>query len=208
MRRIESLNDVGNSYNTYESKQTTTWKDLDDNDFNNHFLNGQCGVGVIFNTTSSTGAFDKWINLPIYPEDVTFSGSTNYNSAEIIGRPGTISGYISTSDVTSRFNLHMHRELLVPGEIVTDRNKIDEIIAFMQACDYPKNDGGLKVPIVTYVFGDTQIVGKQTGFNTKWSGTKIGNSYMEVNIDISITHTPNHIIYYDDIKGYNPRQFK
>lgn len=183
------------------------WQDLDEQLYNNHFTNGQCNLKVEFNRNS--GESEPSINLPIYPEDITFGGNTNYANAEILGRPGPIAGYVGTSDVTTRITLHLHRELQVPGNIASDGNQIDKIVSLIQACAYPKSyQDGLAVPIVTYTFGDTVITGKQTSWNVKWSGPKIQNAYMEVTLDISISHVPMGIPFFDDVKTWNPRQFK
>ena len=199
-----------NEFNYLENKNVTNWQDLDDLAYNNHFANGQCYFKVDFNRQfSENDDAILPITLPVYPEDISFGANTNYTNAEIIGRPGTISGYVSTSDVSTRINLHLHRELEIPGVIASDKNQIDKIIATIQACDYPRVfPDGLATPIVTYVFGDTKITGKQTSFNTKWSGPKIGNSYMDVILDIAISHVPNGIIFFDNVRNFVPRQFE
>ena len=199
--------DYTTKFSSYEKKTNINyWMDLDDIAYNNHFANGQCQLKVEFNRL-----LDKSIvkNLPIYPDDITFGATTNYANTEILGRPGPIAGYVNTSDVTTNIVLHLHRELNIPGEITTDKNKIDELISLIQACSYPKSfQDGLTVPIVTYIFGDTIITGKQTTFSTKWSGPKIGNSFMEVTITIGISHVPAGIEFFDDVYSHNPRQFK
>lgn len=189
-----------------ENKNATVWKDLDDELYNNHFGKGQCQIKVEF----VRDVPDVIIrDLPIYPEDISFGVNTNYANAEILGRPGPIAGYVNTSDVTTRINLHLHRELEVIGNVSSDRNKIDDIVNLIQACAYPKSyQNGLYVPIVTYTFGDTTITGKQTSWNAKWSGPKIGNTYMEVTLDIAISHVPIEIPYFDTVRTWNPRQFK
>lgn len=209
-----TINSYINDVNEYEVANETNWVDLDDEDeFNNHFLKGQCGVGVVFNNGSESGAFDKWHTLPVYPNEVGFNGSTNFNSAEILGRPGTISGYVSTSDVTTKISFELHRELLIPSTnrdvgVREDINKVDQIISFIQACNYPKRiENGLLVPIVTYIFGDTAITGKQTSFDVSWGGPKIANKYMHAKINVGITHTPSGIIYFDDVVNTNPRKW-
>lgn len=183
------------------------WVDLDDDMYNQHFGKQQCYIKVEFNRE-----LDKPIikDLPIYPEDITFGATTNYANAEILGRPGPIAGYVSTSDVTTRINLHLHRELQVKGEVATDKNKIDDIVNLIQACSYPKQySDGISVPIVTYQFGNTIITGKQTSWSAKWSGPKIDKSYMEVTLDVAISHAPMGIEFFEDI--YNkerPTMFK
>ena len=82
-------------------------------------------------------------NLPVYPEEVNNTISTNYQSTEILGRPGQISSYTSTSDPTSSFTLHMHRENR-SNEVNTDlnnqKNHIDQIVALIEAAQYPYMD--------------------------------------------------------------------
>lgn len=185
-----------------DSSQVTEWKDLDDDLYNNHFANGQCKIGVNFYNAAENGGFAHSMNIPCYPEDVTFNGSTNYASAGILGRPGDISGYTGTSDITTRFSMHLHRELIIPGELQTDKNQIDKLVNLIMACNYPKTyQDGMYMPIVTYKFGDTQIVGKQTSFDIKWGGTKIGRSYMECTINLAVTHVFDFIPYFDNING-------
>lgn len=186
-------------------KTNITWIDLDDKVYNSHFGNDQCYLKVEF---AHSGSTNKKIQLPVYPEELAFNGSTNYHEGEILGRPGKIAGYVSTSDTQTRINLKLHRELTVPGEVATDRNKIDEIIALMQACQYPRKfSNGLYVPIVTFVFGDSKFTGRQTSFNHKWGGPKISGVYMLCTIDIAITHMAEGINYFDDVVGKNPRDF-
>lgn len=195
----------------FDMKIATDWKDLDDVIYNNHIGNGQCYLKVEFNRMHSNNVDEKentiFRYLPIYPEDVSFSVQTQYHDSSILGRPGTIGGYTNTGDPQIRFSMHLHRELEIPNNLTTDRNKIDEIIALMKACQYPRRYlDGLHVPIVTYVFGDTVIVGKQGSVNEKWFGPKIGQAYMECNIDVSVTAVPKGINYFDDIFTLNPRQ--
>lgn len=208
----------GRIYSTYDNKLVNVdsnnnvelindWVDLDDMLYNNHFIHGQCQLKVEFNRATELETIRR--NLPIYPEDISFGATTNFANADILGRPGPIAGYVSTSDVTTRINLHLHRELEIPGNVDTDKNRIDELVSLIQACAYPKSyQNGLYVPIVTYYFGDTAITGKQTSWNVKWSGPKIANAYMEVTLDIAISHVPTEIPYFDVVKSWNPRQFK
>lgn len=188
------------------AKNETIWRDLDGNAYNNHFLNNQCYILVNFNRANGVNGGSVKKYLPVYPLDITFSGSTNFTSAEIIGRPGTISGYISTGDNTSRIALHLHRELKTFGnETPKDVNQIDSIVSLIQACQYPKKfQDALVTPIVTYCFGKVLITGKQTTYSTKWEGPKIGNMYMECNIDVQITHVAKGIQYFDDMYNNKP----
>lgn len=199
----------------YKNTSVWQWKDLEEKTYNNHFTNGQCYLKVEFPHAGNDSLYIR--NLPIYPDDITFSGSTNYASADILGRPGPIAGYVNTSDVTSRIQLHLHRELVVLDDTSenntkiqqVDRNRIDDIVALVQACAYPKiYQDGMYVPIVTYVFGDTTITGKQTSWNVKWGGPKIGKAYMEVTIDVSISHAPMGILDFNTMYENEPRKFK
>lgn len=186
-------------------KTNINWIDLDDSTYTSHFGKDQCYLKVNF--AHSGGGEDK-VQLPVYPEEIAFNGSTNYHEGEILGRPGKIAGYISTSDTQTRINLKLHRELATPGVVATDMNYIDKIISLMQAAHYPKKfQNGLYAPIVTYVFGDTKITGRQTSFNHKWGGPKISGIYMLCTIDIGVTHMAEGINYYDDVFGKNPRDF-
>lgn len=184
------------------------WNEIIDDVYNNHFSNDQCAIYVEFN---HAGTPTYKLNIPIYPEDITFGNSTNFTSAEIIGRPGTISGYVSTGDVSSRISLHLHRELALNREghdYREDMNQIDDLVSLIQACQYPlKTQDGLYVPIVTYKFGKTKITGKQINYNTKWGGPKIGNMYMECNLDIQISHVTKGIKYFSDVYNDKPYYF-
>lgn len=184
------------------------WNEITDDVYNNHFSNDQCAIYVEFN---HAGTPIYKLNIPIYPEDITFGNSTNFTSAEIIGRPGTISGYVSTGDVSSRISLHLHRELALNREgydYREDMNQIDDLVSLIQACQYPlKTQDGLYVPIVTYKFGKTKITGRQINYNTKWGGPKIGNMYMECNLDIQISHVTKGIKYFSDVYNDKPYYF-
>lgn len=196
-----------NSNLTINNYQNLLWTDLDDNSYNQHFANGQCFVAVEFNRLSQQGYFNAY-TLPIYPEDVTFNTNTNYTPVEILGRPGQISAYTSTSDPVCNFVLNLHRDLTMVNDVIKDKNQIDEIVSFIQACNYPyRFNDGTSAPIVTYKFGDTIIVGKQMTANVKWSGPKINNIYMQCVLTISVTHVPKGINYFEDIYKSNPRQY-
>lgn len=192
-----------NVYN--DDKNSIVWRELDGDLYNNHFLDGQCAIYVEFN---HSGIAPYRLNIPIYPDDITFGSSTNFTSAEIIGRPGTISGYVSTGDVSSRIALHLHRELQTFNEVAKDVNQIDDLVSLIQACQYPKRtQSGIFVPIVTYKFGNVKITGKQLNYNTKWSGPKIGNMYMDCHLDIQISHITSKIKYFDDMYDKKPYYF-
>ena len=199
--------------------ETSKWKNLEnDSMYKAHFSNGQCFVGVTFSHANSNniipGAYEISYTLPIYPEDVNFGNSTTYSDISVLGRPGTIGGYVGTSDVTTNFSFHLHRELQnihysgTKSNSNSNGNMIDELVAFIQACSYPSNENGLLIPIVTYKFGDTIFVGTQSSCKVQWMGPKIDNCYMECKIDISLTHRPNKILYFDIVRSNNPRQFR
>lgn len=189
--------------NSLTENSTENWIELsDDNSSTNHHTN--CSVTLSYNGAGVS----VFYNLPVYPDDVSNSITTNYASYDIIGRPGQISAYNSTGDQTTSFTLHMHRELKTDGNSFGDDNHIDKIVSLIEAAQYPLIDTGGQgeyAPIVTYKFGDTLIRGKQANVSTKWSGTKINGKYMEVTINISVTNLASHIIDYSDILNSNPR---
>ena len=196
--------------NSLENKDVI-WTEITDDVYNNHFSDDQCVIFVEFN---HYGTPTYKLNIPVYPDDITFGNSTNFTSAEIIGRPGTISGYVSTGDVSTRISLHLHRELALKRDAEfgytyrEDRNQIDDLVSLIQACQYPlRTQDGLYVPIVTYKFGKTKITGKQINYNTKWGGPKIGNMYMECNIDIQISHITKGIKYFNEMYNDKPYYF-
>ena len=202
--------------NVFEDKNVTEWVELNDNLYNNHFINNnpQCYIKVDFNRKSENNTYK--LRIPVYPSDISFGNQTNYTSGEILGRSGQIAGYVSTGDTTTRISLHLHRELQqldtgisIRDEVkYQDRNKIDNLISLIQAANYPQRfPNGIAAPIVTYVFGKTKIIGKQTSFSTKWDGVKIGNMYMECFIEVQITHVPEGINYFDDMLNKLPYVF-
>ena len=193
---------------TLYGPSTDSWKELDDDAFNAPFKsNGEfskCRMNLHFEGTN----ISHTLNLPVYPLDVTNSISTAYASYDIIGRPGQLSAYNSTGDMSTSFSLHMHRELKTYGNSLADVNHIDKVVALIEAAQYPLFDTtgkGLYAPIVTYKFGDTQIVGKQTSVNTKWSGPKIEGKYMEVTMNITVVNVPKEILDYSHMFNSSPR---
>lgn len=198
--------------NSFENKNITNWRDLDGNLYNNHFNNGQCYISVSFNRSVNSSEANYRCNIPVYPTEISFNNKTTYTSGEILGRPGTIAGYVTTGDTSTSISLHLHRELKINttnSQIKhTDINKIDELISLMQSCLYPKRfSDSIAVPIVTYCFGKVIITGKQTGFNCKWEGPKIGNMYMECTVNAEVTHVPVGIKYFDDMYTGKPYVF-
>lgn len=187
---------------------TSEWIELDDKTFNSHFGNNakyeRCKVTVSFIGSNKSYSY----NLPIYPNDISESISTNYADYNIIGRPGSISSYTNTSDNTKRITLIMHRELKTFNNQLTDVNEVDRIISLIKAANYPLIDStaaAIYAPIVTYNFGDTLIVGKQTSCSVKWEGPKIEGKYMQVTLDITVVCTPKKIIDFKDVYNANPR---
>ena len=183
------------------------WRDLDDNAYRQAFSNSDCSVGLNFSFRADKN-FAYKLNLPVYPEDVSKSISANYSDANIIGRPVSISMYTGTSDPSVSFTLKMHRENYVKNADVVDRNNIDAIVSLIEAANYPSFvQNGTFPPIVTYKFGDTEIVGKQTGYQCKWSGPKIEGKYMYVELNITVDVLTNDILNADRITTTNPRAY-
>lgn len=148
----------------------------------------------------------RFFYLPIYPEKTSSNISTNYASADIIGRPGQISAYNNTSDETISFSLHLHRELQTYGNGLKDINHVDAIVALMKAAQYPKfTSAGTYAPIVTYCFGDSLFIGKQNSVGTEWTGPKIHGAYMECIVNISMTCVPDGILTFDMVRNNVPR---
>lgn len=169
----------------------------------------QCKVILEYPNTDKKISY----NLPCYPEEVTNSISTNYQSTEILGRPGQISSYISTGDPTSSFVLRLHRDVRAvetDTDLNAQRNHIDRIVSLIESAQYPYMDstgGGIYAPIVTYIFGDTMITGKQTSVNTKWFGPKIEGKFMAVDLNISVTNLTYGVRDYSHFMTSNPRGF-
>ena len=210
-KSITTLN--SNKYSSVKINKQEQWIDIDYYSNNNHFMPEHCFVAVTFNNSKDDGNYFS-LNLPVYPVDVNNSITTNYSSASMIGRVGSVYAYNSTADKTTSFALHMHRELKVISNPTTNKselkdiNKIDAIVALIESAQYPKyTSNGLYPPIVTYRFGDTQIEGIQTTVNTTWSGPKIDGMYMEVKLSISVTNLPDSILSNEDVRNKNPRGY-
>jgi len=177
------------------------WRMLTENTYHN-----QSSVQVIF--PGSDVSSEKLI-IPVYPEQVNNSISTTYGGGSIVGRTGTFSAYENTSDITTNFSLHMHREAITtqyPKFDNGDNNLVDKIVSLIESACYPLyTSNGTYTPIVIYRFGDTLIKGKQTSANSTWSGPKIQGKYMDVTINISVNNAASKILSYNDIVSSNPR---
>lgn len=179
------------------------WIDLEFKD--SPIAKNDCYVSICFDESSVPKTYT--LNLPVYPEEVSNSFKTNYNSVSILGRPGTISNYSNTDDVTTSFTLKLHRELSTLDRNVNSNigDNIDRIVALIQAAQYPMLNGKTSVPITCYKFGDTLLIGKQTSCNVQWTGPLIDGKYMQCNLSISITNVPKKILEFESVKNSNPR---
>lgn len=196
------------SENAFDYSENGQWNNIALSPYSKN----QCFVSVDFQFNDKNDTKQqslRWFNLPVYPEEVNESITTSYSSTDIIGRPGTIASYNNTSDETKSFSLHMHREISTGGNgALKDINEIDAIVALLKSAQYPKFfSDGTYAPIVTYKFGDTLIVGKQTSIGVKWSGPKILGAYMEVVCNISVALTPKVVIDFEDVRSSNPRGY-
>ena len=183
------------------------WRDLDNDSYRQPFSNYKCFVGLNFAFRGDKD-FAYKLDLPVYPEDISKSITTNYADANIVGRPGSISMYTGTSDPSVSFSLKMHRENYIRNGSISDRNNIDAIVSLIEAANYPSFvQNGTFPPIVTYRFGDTEIVGKQTGYQCKWSGPKIEGKYMYVELNITVAILTKEILDADTVFLLNSRAY-
>ena len=205
------------------------WENVDETILNSSGLQQYAYVKIYYPTlagSDSANVENPYIMFKAFPENTSNAVNASYSDSSVIGRPGTVGMYTNTSDNVSNFSLSLHREdyasVVEAGQIgnltnygagertvYSGENKtIDYLISYIESAAYPLfTSTGTHMPLIKFIFGDTEINGKLTSFNAKWSGPRINGKQMHCEVSLSITNLFNSVPNQRYIAKSNPRGF-
>ena len=92
---------------------------------------------------------DKFCILPTYPDSITDSMASNFRQTDALARSAPVQAYLNSGPRTVNFTLELHRDLMedlntgvsnLKDNVVDigDRDYIDLLLNYLQACALPK----------------------------------------------------------------------
>ena len=152
---------------------------------------------------------EKFCVLPTYPDVLTDSMQTNFQSTNALSRSAPVWSYINSGPRTVTVNLPLHRDLMtdlnknvsnLKDNVVdfTGSDYVDTLISYLQACSLPKYNvyasGSKSVipPMVAIRFGNTMFIKGIINSNISvdyekpilWDG-----KYASVKVSFTVTET-------------------
>lgn len=142
--------------------------------------------------------------LPCYPEAVSESLSTTWSPTTIVGRPGALYSYTTTSDISCSFSFDLHREMERPGTIIGKLyaygTYTDGIIRAIKSACYPKfSYQGVEPPRTTWRFGDTYISGILMDAGFDWKLPIVDKKYSVCTVSVQMVNVHTKITDADDV---------
>lgn len=169
---------------------TTTASEVKNASGGYKFEKHECVVEVFHTSTTLPAALSGPKVMPCYPEEVQSAVNAIWSGPTIIGRTGTLAAYTGTSDVTTTFNIELHREL-EGGDV----GNIEKLIAYMKAGCYPKySSGALLPPVTIFKFGNMWMRGRLSSVTDTWKLPIIDKQYAICSVAISMTSIDSRII--------------
>ena len=111
----------------------------------NTFTSWECYMLVKYGNNGNFNVADKYtqylLELPLYPDQVNESISTQWNTQKVLGRSSPVSAYANTDLKAVNFSLDLHRDLLVGSHSLTKNemeNISDDIDLTKQAAGFQK----------------------------------------------------------------------
>ena len=196
------------------------------------FYNWECYMLIKYGHNGEFGFTDSsqyLLELPLYPDEVTESISSNWNSQKVLGRSAPLSAYANTDLKHVNFNLELHRDLLTGSfshthdTMMSVPNMRPEYQAaglqkqtdkgpfwtrtwyvnankMLQISCYPQyTEKGLIPPTTYFIFGQMILKGYVTSYQTEWKKPIINSFYGWNSVSISMECYPDSIISADEI---------
>ena len=202
------------------------------------FSKWECYMLVKYGNTNSFGSTGRnkseyLIELPIYPESVQESISSDWTEQKVIGRSSPLAAFSGTSLKSVSFNMELHRELLTGSHSLTtgELNSIkggslarqtagvqkdfgagfnggrDWYVSvnkmLQMSCYSQYTDYGSIPPTTYFVFGQMILKGYVETFSTHWKKPILNTFYGWNDVSISMKCYPDTIITADDVLTKN-----
>lgn len=169
------------------------------------------------------GDYEYLIELPMYPEQVTESISTNWQTQSVLGRSSPLSAYAGTDLKSVNFSLDLHRDYLT-GSYSLSKESLSQIGGsqknqaaghqlqspdgpfdtrtwyvsmnkMLQMSCYPQyTDNGLIPPTTYFIFGQMILKGYVTNYNTTWKTPILNTFYGWNSVSIQMMCYPDSIM--------------
>lgn len=99
----------------------------------------------------------KWMPLPMYPEQVSEGVSASWSTTSIPGRAADYYTYTGTGNRSISFNLRLHYDLLTAwGSTADKKYYMTQILNFLKACVYPHyTASNINVPVCILKLSDS-----------------------------------------------------
>lgn len=214
------------SANYFSNRYNSHYKGKDGSNGLTGFKNWECYMLLKYghkNKFDLAGDKQYLIELPLYPEQVTESISTTWNTQPILGRSSPIAAYAGTDLKRVNFDLELHRDFLT-GSYSLTRNAHDSlgvssngqaagyqkqsgsgpfntrawyvnINKMLQMSCYPQyTDAGLIPPTTYFIFGQMILKGFVDNYSTTWKKPIINTFYAWNSVSIQMSCYPDTII--------------
>lgn len=144
---------------------------------------------------------DSYVELPVYPEDISDSRSATYTTMPNIlysYEPWQI--YNQSGPRENSYTFKFHRDMWTGDH---GDGKANELIRFCQANCYPRYRGSSVITstVTLYVAGEPLITGVLTSVDTNWSGPlgKRDNWYLYCEMVLRIIEVSQEPLNYDSV---------
>ena len=144
----------------------------------------------------------EYINLPVYPEEISDGVKANYNQmSEILYQYEPWQVYTSSGPRSNTYKFKFHRDMWGDhGDGIAN-----SIIRFCEANCYPKYSGSAvhASTVTLYVNGKVLINGIMDSVDVTWSGPlgKRDNWYLFCELDLHITEVSQIPLSFDTVRG-------
>ena len=163
------------------------------------------------------------IELPMYPESVTESISTNWQTQSVLGRSSPLSAYAGTDLKSVSFNIDLHRDYLTGSYSLSQNDLLQlggslskqsagkqiesadgpfdtrtwyvSMNKMLQMSCYPQyTDNGLIPPTTYFIFGQMILKGYVKSYSTTWKTPIINSFYGWNSVQIQMDCYPDTIM--------------
>lgn len=191
------------------------------------FKTWECYMLIKYGNAGNFGAAGKQeylIELPLYPDEVTETISTNWSKQKILGRSSEIAAYAGTDLKTVNFSFDLHRDFLT-GSYSAPASKIKDALSgtsksqiaghqvqsdsgpfgtrswyvnmnkMLQMSCYPQYLGSGMIPPTTYfIFGQMILKGFVDSYSTTWKKPILNTFYGWNSVQLTMSCYPDSII--------------
>ena len=180
---------------------------------------GRHPVNCYISAANSSGYYSTYTDniagyaamyFPCYPESVSDSNQASYNAINILGRSEPFQYYTGSGPRTVSVSFKLHSDMW------HDINYIYELVAFIEACCYPRYGNAIAATkVIFHAAQNVHICGIMTSVNTEYEGpvldmqpgpdgTYNGSNmqvpkYAQVNVSFNITEVTGNPPSFEEI---------